>query len=145
MKRVNVILEADLYDKARVVAFVKRRSLSSIVRGALSEWLARNVDAGTELLLAEKDEKRLLKILESDEFVPAGRAKKVSRIMNVFYSRTSLKYLSKLENKIRTNIVSAIDKLPETGNIKKLRGAIDRRPLSPQSREIQGLIHLADP
>lgn len=76
MKRVNVILQSDLYDKARVVAFVKRRSLSSIVRGALSEWLARNVDSGAELLLAEKDEKRLMKILESDEFVPAGRAKK---------------------------------------------------------------------
>lgn len=43
--------------------------------------------------------------------------------MNVFYSRTSLKHLSKLEKKIRTHIVSAINKLPETGDIKKLRGA----------------------
>jgi len=76
MKRVNVILEADLYDKARIVAFVKRKSLSAIVRGALSEWLTRNVDAGTELLIAEKDEKRLLKILASDEFIPAESAKK---------------------------------------------------------------------
>jgi hypothetical protein len=58
------------------VAFVKRKSLSAIVRGALSEWLTRNVDAGTELLIAEKDEKRLLKILESDEFIPAESAKK---------------------------------------------------------------------
>ena len=76
MKRVNVILEADLYDKARIVAFVKRKSLSAIVRGALSEWLTKNVDAKTELLIAEKDEKRLLKILESDEFIPAESAKK---------------------------------------------------------------------
>jgi hypothetical protein len=76
MKRVNVILEADLYNKARIVAFVKRKSLSAIVRGALSEWLTRNVDAGTELLIAEKDEKRLLKILASDEFIPAESAKK---------------------------------------------------------------------
>jgi Arc/MetJ-type ribon-helix-helix transcriptional regulator len=76
MKRVNVILEADLYDKARIVAFVKRKSLSAIVRGALSEWLTKNVDAETELLVAEKDEKRLLKILESDEFIPAESAKK---------------------------------------------------------------------
>ncbi len=76
MKRVNVILEADLYDRARVVAFVKRRSFSSIVRGALSEWLAKNSDTGTELLLAEKDERRLLKILRSDEIVPAEKAKK---------------------------------------------------------------------
>ena len=76
MKRVNIILETDLYNKARIVAFVKRKSLSSIVRGALSEWLTRNVDAGTELLIAEKDEKRLLKILASDEFIPAESAKK---------------------------------------------------------------------
>jgi hypothetical protein len=76
MKRVNIILEADLYNKARIVAFVKRKSLSAVVRGALSEWLTRNVDAGTELLITEKDEKRLLKILESDEFIPAEGAKK---------------------------------------------------------------------
>ena len=76
MKRVNVILEADLYDKARIVAFVKRKSLSAIVRGALSEWLTKNVDAETELLIAEKDKKRLMKILESDEFIPAESAKK---------------------------------------------------------------------
>jgi len=35
---------------------VKRKSLSSIVRGALREWLTKNVDAETELLIAEKDE-----------------------------------------------------------------------------------------
>lgn len=76
MKRVNIILEADLYDKARIVAFVKRKSLSEIVRGALRDWLAGNLDDKTELLLAEKDERRLLKILESEEFVPAEKAKK---------------------------------------------------------------------
>ena len=58
------------------MAFEKRKSLSSIVRGALSEWLTRNVDAGTELLIAEKDEKRLQKIHESNEFIPAESAKK---------------------------------------------------------------------
>lgn len=76
MKRVNVILEADLYDKARVVAFVKRKSISEIVRRALGEWLTKNIDAKTEVLLSEKDERRLLRILESDEFVPSRKAKK---------------------------------------------------------------------
>lgn len=76
MKRVNIILEADLYDKARILAFVKRKSLSEIVRGALRDWIAGNVDAKTELLLAEKDEHRLLKILESEEFIPSEKAKK---------------------------------------------------------------------
>lgn len=32
--------------------------------------------------------------------------------MNISYSKSSLKYLSKLEKKKRVNIVSAIDQLP---------------------------------
>ncbi|MBE3112322.1 MAG: hypothetical protein IMZ46_17740 [Acidobacteria bacterium] len=76
MKRVNVILDADLYDKARVVAFVKKKSLSEIVRNALSEWLTVNVDAETELVLSEKDERRLIRILTTDEFIPSDKAKK---------------------------------------------------------------------
>ena len=75
MKRVNVILETDLYDKARVLAFVQRKSLSEIVRSALRDWLSAHVDRETELILAEKDEKRLLKVLTTDEFVPADKAK----------------------------------------------------------------------
>lgn len=42
--------------------------------------------------------------------------------MDVFYSKTSLKYLSKLEKDIRLNIVSAIEKLPEKGDIQRMRG-----------------------
>ncbi len=76
MKRVNIILEADLYDKARVVAFVKKKSLSEIVRNALSAWLSANIDAEAELILSERDERRLLKILTSGEFIPLDKAKK---------------------------------------------------------------------
>jgi hypothetical protein len=76
MKRVNVILETDLYDKARVVAFVKKKSLSEIVRNALSEWLALHIDSETELVLSEKDERRLLRILTTDDFIPLDEAKK---------------------------------------------------------------------
>jgi mRNA-degrading endonuclease RelE of RelBE toxin-antitoxin system len=42
--------------------------------------------------------------------------------MNVFYSKSSLKYLSKLEKDLRANIVRAIEMLPRTGDIKKMRG-----------------------
>ena len=76
MKRVNIILEADLYDKARALAFVRRKSISEIVRTALRESLAKGMDARAELLLSEKDERKLLKILESGEFVPSAAAKK---------------------------------------------------------------------
>jgi len=76
MKRVNVILETDLYDKARVVAFVKKKSLSEIVRNALREWLTVHIDSETELILSEKDERRLLRILTTDEFIPLEQVKK---------------------------------------------------------------------
>ena len=76
MKRFNVILEADLYDKARVVAFVKKRSVSGIVRDALREWLSANVDVKSELVLSARDARRILKILETDEFVSLKEAKK---------------------------------------------------------------------
>jgi len=75
MKRVNIILEADLYDRARLLAFVRRKSISKIVRDALREWLVRNADARTEILLAEKDERKLLRILESGDFIPSEKAK----------------------------------------------------------------------
>jgi hypothetical protein len=76
MKRVNIILESELYDRARTIAFVKRKSLSEIVRNALKQWLAINVDPKVELLLSETEESKLLKILESEEFVPSDKAKK---------------------------------------------------------------------
>lgn len=76
MKRVNVILETDLYDKARVVGFIRKKSLSEIVRDALREWLSTNVDERTELVLSENDERELLRILAEDEFVPFEQAKK---------------------------------------------------------------------
>jgi Arc/MetJ-type ribon-helix-helix transcriptional regulator len=76
MKRVNVILETELYEKARVVGFIRKRSLSEIVRDALRDWLRTNVDERAELVLSEKDERELLRILAEDEFIPFERAKK---------------------------------------------------------------------
>ena len=76
MKRVNVILEADLYDRARVIGFIRKKSLSEIVREALREWLSTNVDEKAELVLSEKEERRLLKILAEDDFVPLEEVKK---------------------------------------------------------------------
>jgi hypothetical protein len=76
MKRVNVILETDLYDRARVIGFIRKKSLSEIVRDALRDWLMTNVAEKTELVLSEKEERRLLKILAEDDFVPLDRVKK---------------------------------------------------------------------
>jgi Arc/MetJ family transcription regulator len=76
MKRVNIIIDSDLYDKARAIAFIKRESISEIFRKALREWMGKNLDKKAEILLTERDEERLLKILESDEFLPSPKAKK---------------------------------------------------------------------
>jgi len=42
--------------------------------------------------------------------------------MNIFFSKTSLKYLSKLEKQVRMNIIQAIEGLPDEGDICKMRG-----------------------
>ncbi len=76
MKRINIIIDSDLYDKARAIAFIKRESISEIIRKALREWMAKNLGKKAEILLSEHDEERLLKILESDEFLPSPKAKK---------------------------------------------------------------------
>ena len=42
--------------------------------------------------------------------------------MTVFYSKTSLKYLSRREKDTRSNIISAIEALPDRGDIRKMKG-----------------------
>jgi mRNA interferase RelE/StbE len=42
--------------------------------------------------------------------------------MKIFYSKTSIKYLQKLERGIVRKIIEAIEKLPFEGDINKLKG-----------------------
>jgi mRNA-degrading endonuclease RelE of RelBE toxin-antitoxin system len=42
--------------------------------------------------------------------------------MDFYLSKTSYEYLSKLEKEIRSNIASAIERLPYKGDIQKMRG-----------------------
>lgn len=42
--------------------------------------------------------------------------------MKFYYSRTSLKYLQRLEQNVARKIVEAIEKLPSEGDIRKLKG-----------------------
>lgn len=76
MKRVNIIIEDDLYEKARAVAFVRRQSISEVIRKALRQWMTKNIDKKSELVISEKEEKRILKILKIEEFVPLEEVKK---------------------------------------------------------------------
>jgi hypothetical protein len=79
MKRVNVIIESDVYERARAVAFLRKESISEIFREAMREWMSTHLDKRVELLLSASDERKLLKILESDEFASAGKANKLLR------------------------------------------------------------------
>jgi len=42
--------------------------------------------------------------------------------MNIFFSKTSLKYLTKLEKQVRANIIKAIEGLPDKGDIRMMKG-----------------------
>jgi len=42
--------------------------------------------------------------------------------MKILYSKTSLKYLQGLDKKIRKRIFSGIEKLPNKGDVKKMKG-----------------------
>ncbi len=42
--------------------------------------------------------------------------------MDIHFSKTSLKYLAKLERQVRSNIISAIEGLPDRGDIRKMKG-----------------------
>ncbi len=42
--------------------------------------------------------------------------------MKFLYSKTSVRYLQKLEKNISRKIIDAIEKLPDEGNIAKLKG-----------------------
>ncbi|MCK4763163.1 MAG: type II toxin-antitoxin system RelE/ParE family toxin [Candidatus Aminicenantes bacterium] len=42
--------------------------------------------------------------------------------MTITYSKTSIKYLQRIEKKMSQNIVMGIEKLPVEGDIKKMKG-----------------------
>jgi hypothetical protein len=76
MRRINVIINEDLYKKAKAVAFLRNESLSEIIRRSLDEWIQKKVGKREELILNAKDEKEILDILDSDEFLTSEEVKK---------------------------------------------------------------------
>jgi predicted RNase H-like HicB family nuclease/Arc/MetJ-type ribon-helix-helix transcriptional regulator len=79
MKRVNIIVESDLYDRARAVAFIKRESISEVVRKALRDWMEKNFDRRAEIVLSKTDQRRLQKVMES-ESAGYSRKTKVAKV-----------------------------------------------------------------
>jgi len=69
MRRLNIMIDEDLYEKVRALSFFRNESISEIIRKSLRDWIDKRISKKEELILSAKDEKELLEILASDEFL----------------------------------------------------------------------------
>ena len=70
MHRLNLTIDENLYEKARVFGFLEKKSISQIVRESLSEYIMKHSQTNkqVELILEADDEKEILDILANDTF-----------------------------------------------------------------------------
>ena len=70
MHRLNVTIDEILYEKARAVSFIEKKSISQMIRESLSEYLSKNTKTKQQanLILETDDEKEILSILANEEF-----------------------------------------------------------------------------
>ncbi len=76
MKRLNITIDEDLYKKVKALSFFRNESISKIIRKSLEAWLDKKMGKKEELILSAKDEKEILEIISSDEFVNSEEVKK---------------------------------------------------------------------
>ena len=71
MHRLNLTIDEVLYERARAVSFLEKKSISKIIRESLNEYLNNRTknNPQTELILEAKDEEEVRKILAQDSFV----------------------------------------------------------------------------
>ena len=69
--RLNLTIDEALYEQARAVSFINKKSISQMIRESLKEYLAKNSKTNKQasLILEADDEKEILDILANDEFV----------------------------------------------------------------------------
>jgi predicted CopG family antitoxin len=80
MKRLNITIDEDLYKKVKALAFFRNESISEIIRKSLKAWIEKRMGKRESLFLSAKDEKEILEILSSDEFVTSEEVKKTLKI-----------------------------------------------------------------
>lgn len=80
MKRLNITIDEDLYRKVKVLSFFRNESISEIIRKSLRAWIEKKMGKKEDLILAAKDEKEILEILSSDEFVTSEEVKEALKI-----------------------------------------------------------------
>lgn len=70
MHRLNLTIDEALYEQARAVSFIEKKSISAMIRESLREYIAKNskTKQQADLLLEADDEKEILSILKNEEF-----------------------------------------------------------------------------
>jgi metal-responsive CopG/Arc/MetJ family transcriptional regulator len=70
MHRLNLTIDEALYEQARAVSFIEKKSISQMIRESLREYLAKNsqINKQASLILEADDEKEILDILANDDF-----------------------------------------------------------------------------
>ena len=78
MHRLSLTIDENLYQKAKELSFIEKKSLSQLIRESLSEYLSTNFQKSKNknLILEEDDEKEILSILKNDEFISNDDFKK---------------------------------------------------------------------
>jgi len=79
-RRLNITIDEELYKKIKALAFFRDESISEIIRKSLRAWIYKKIGKKEELILSAKDEKEILEILSSDEFVSTEEAKEILEI-----------------------------------------------------------------
>ncbi len=70
MHRLNLTIDEALYEQARAVSFIEKKSISQMIRESLSQYIAKNSKTKQQanLILEADDEKEILSILANEEF-----------------------------------------------------------------------------
>ena len=70
MHRLNLTIDEALYEQARAVSFIEKKSISQMIRESLSEYLSKDnkLKQQANLILEADDEKEILSILANEEF-----------------------------------------------------------------------------
>ena len=70
MHRLNLTIDEELYEQARAVSFIEKKSISQMIRESLSQYIEKNskTKQQADLILEANDEKEILLILANEKF-----------------------------------------------------------------------------
>ncbi len=80
MKRLNITIDEELYRKVKAMSFFRNESISEIIRKSLQAWIDKKMSKKEELILSAEDEKEILEILSSEEFISSEEVKRSLKI-----------------------------------------------------------------